>query len=67
MTTNTESERFEFEEADVISMILDTNTGCLYLQKNNNEKVLFLMNLSIGSEIRYKMAISLKNKTNCVS
>ena len=58
---------FQFKEGYVVSMILDTKERCLYFKKNGKQKVLFVTNMKIGSTIKYKMAVSLREKRNSIS
>ena len=58
------SDRFESHQGDIISMTLDTKSGKLYFQKNDEERLCYVENVSCCT---YKMAISLKHKLNSVS
>ena len=50
-----------------VSMILNTKTAELYLQQDDEEKVLVIRNIKVGNEISYKMAISMSRRPNSIS
>ena len=58
---------FKFVENDIISMILDTKQGHLFLQNAQGEKSVVVRTIKSDPEIRYKMAVSLENKSDSVS
>ena len=60
-------EKFSLDADDELSVILNTKDHELYIQKNHDEKILFVNNISLKDGIKYKMAITMGNCMNSVS
>ena len=60
-------DQLDFDKHDEISVILNTKHREIHLQKNKNEKILFVKNISINHGIKYKMAVTMYEQFNSVS
>ena len=58
---------FTFGKDDVISMVLDSESRRLFLRNIAGETSRVIKNIKIGSEIKYKMAVTFNYISNCIS
>ena len=56
-----------FRQHDEISMILNTKTATLCIQKNSDDKLMLIENMTMEKGIRYKMAVSLRCESSIVA
>ena len=57
----------KYGENDIISMILDTKHRQLCFKRNDGNKITLVKCIKIDSDIKYKMAVSLRSKGDSIS
>ena len=56
----------QYRNGDTVEMILDLKNKCIYIRVNEQEKILVVDDVTIGDDIEYCMAVSLKFYQNSV-